>query len=91
VCKDFEMGSSGIKPRKRKLRLAKVPRGEEPNNLQLAGLSNNTGGTYGNRVDHDKASGRSSNIGRFGRFVLWCLGKRPRTPVNEEEPENSTD
>jgi hypothetical protein len=85
------MGTSGDKPRKPRHRLPKVPRGEEPNNLQLAGLSNSTGGTYGNRVDHDKARGRSSNVGRFGRFVLWCLGKRRREPVNAQEPEGSTD
>jgi hypothetical protein len=79
------MGSSGDKPRKPRRRLAKVPRGEEPNNLQLAGLSNSTGGVYGNRVDHDAARGRSENVGRFGRFVLWCLGRRPKKMDTDEE------
>ncbi|MFY9782324.1 MAG: hypothetical protein WAK12_02150 [Acidimicrobiales bacterium] len=78
------MGSSGDKPRKPRRRLAKVPRGAEPNNIQLAGLSNSSGGSYGSRVDHDKAHGRSENVGKFGRFVLWCLGKR-RTPPEELE------
>jgi hypothetical protein len=79
------MGSSGDKPRKPRHRLPKVPRGEEPNNLPLAGLSNSTGGVYGNRVDHDKAHGRSSEVGKFGRGFLWLLGKRRREPQNTEE------
>lgn len=77
------MGTSGRKPRKPRHRLPKVPRGEETNNIQLAGLTNNTGGTYGSRVDHDAARGRSENISRFQRFVLWCLGRRPRNPQDE--------
>jgi hypothetical protein len=84
VWEDDEVGSSGDKPRKPRRRLAKVPRGAESNNIQLAGLSNDTGAAFGHRVDHDKAHGRSSNVGRFGRFVLWCLGKR-RTPPEELE------
>lgn len=77
------MGSDGDKPRKPRRRMAKVPRGEETNNIQLAGLTNNSGGTYGSRVDHDAAKGRSENVGRFGRFVLWCLGRRRKDPVEQ--------
>jgi hypothetical protein len=61
-----------------------VPRGAEPSSLHLAGLSTDAGGNNDHRLDHDKAHGRSSNVGRFGRFVLWCLGKR-RTPPEELE------
>ena len=77
------MGTSGRKPRKPRHRLAKVPRGEEVSNIQLAGLSNDAGGVYGSRVDHDAAKGRSENVGRFGRFVLWCLGRRRKDPVEQ--------
>jgi hypothetical protein len=62
--------------------MAKVPRGLEPNNPPLAGLTNSSGGTYGPRVDHDAASSRSSNLGRFGRAFLWILGRRRRPPVD---------
>lgn len=58
--------------------MAKVPKGEEPNNIQLAGLSNSSGGVYGPRVGHETAHGRSENIGRVGRFILRCLGRRPK-------------
>jgi hypothetical protein len=70
------MGTTGSTPRKRRHRLAKVPRGEEANNIQLAGLSNNSGGPYGARVGHENAHGRSEDVGRVGRFFLWCLGRR---------------
>jgi hypothetical protein len=74
------MGASGVRPRKRKLRLAKVPRGEEVNNIQLAGLSNDTGGPYGPRVGHENARGRSENIGKFSTFLLRLLGRRTKEP-----------
>jgi hypothetical protein len=79
------MGSSGEKPRKPRLRLRKVPRGLEPDNLPLAGLSESSGGTYGSRVDHDQARHRSSDLGRFGRGFLRLLGRRPRDPESHEE------
>jgi hypothetical protein len=75
------VGASGDKPRKFRVRMAKVPKGAEPNNIHLAGLSNDSGGAYGSRVDHEAAHGRSENIGRFGKFVLWCLGRRPKDPT----------
>jgi len=78
------MGSSGIKPRKKRHRLAKVPRGTEVNNIQLAGLTNDGSSPHGHRLDHDAAKGRSENVGRFGRFVLWCLGRRPKDPVTTD-------
>jgi hypothetical protein len=63
--------------------MAKVPRGAEVNNIQLAGLTTSAPGAHGSRLDHDAARGRSENVGRFGRFVLWCLGRRPKPPVEE--------
>lgn len=77
------MGSSGDKPRKPRRRMAKVPRGAEANNIQLAGLTTSADSAHGSRLDHDAASGRSENIGRFQRFILWCLGRRPKPPVEE--------
>jgi hypothetical protein len=76
------MGRAGDKPRKPRRRLAKVPRGFEPNDLHLAGLNNPSGGNYGTRDDHDAASYRSTNLGRFGRAILWLLGRRKREQVD---------
>jgi len=74
------MGASGEKARKRKRRLAKVPRGAEANNIQLAGLTTSSDGVHGPRLDHDKAHGRSENIGKVGRGFLWLLGRRRKDP-----------
>lgn len=63
--------------------MAKVPKGAQPNNLHLAGLANDSVGVYGSRLDHEAASGRSENLGRFGRFFLWCLGRRPTSQPRE--------
>ena len=65
--------------------MAKVPRGLEPNNPPLAGLSNTSGGVYGQRVDHDQARHRSRDLGRVGRAVLWLLGRRTRAIDTTEE------
>jgi hypothetical protein len=65
--------------------MRKVPRGLEPDNLPLAGLSESSGGVYGSRVDHDQARRRSSDLGRFGRAFLRLLGKRTRIDEPTEE------
>jgi hypothetical protein len=65
--------------------MAKVPRGLEPDNLPLAGLSESSGGVYGPRVDHDKAKHRSSDLGKFGRAFLWLLGRRKRDVGQDAE------
>ncbi|HWD95942.1 MAG TPA: hypothetical protein VG246_05940 [Acidimicrobiales bacterium] len=79
------MGAADEKPRKERRRLAKVPRGLEPNNPPLAGLSETSGGVYGSRVDHDKARHRSSDLGPFGRAFLKLLGRRTRDPESTDE------
>lgn len=84
------MGQSGDKPRKRRQRLAKVPRGFEPNDLHLAGLNNPSGGNYGTRDDHDAASYRSTNLGRMGRAFLWLLGRRTREQVDPHTEAGAT-
>src|SRR5579863_6361874 len=71
------MGEAGNKPRKFRRRLPKVPKGAEPNDIHLAGLANSSGGAYGNRLDHELSGSRSQNLSKFGRFILWCLGRRP--------------
>jgi hypothetical protein len=76
------MGTAGNKPRKPRHRLAKVPKYEEVNNIQLAGLAESSGGVSGTRLGHSTAHGRSTNVGRFGRFILRCLGRRTK----EQEP-----
>jgi hypothetical protein len=75
------MGTSGGKPRKIRRRMAKVPRGAETNDIHLAGLTNSGGGHYSNRLDHDASSTRSEDIGKFAKFVLWCLGRRRKDPT----------
>jgi hypothetical protein len=72
------MGESGNKPRKYRERMPKVRKGAEANNIHLAGLTNSGGGPDGNRLDHEAASGRSEDIGRFQQFVLRCLGRYPK-------------
>ena len=76
------MGTANEKPRKKRRRMAKVPRGAEANNIQLAGLTTSTDAVHGNRLDHDAAHGRSENVGRFGRAFLWILGRRRKDPTS---------
>lgn len=80
VCEDAFMGTPGDKPRKPRHRLRKVPKGLETNNIQLAGLTNSNDSVHGTRLDHEVAHGRSENVGKFGRSVLWLLGKRRKDP-----------
>jgi len=62
--------------------MPKVPRGEETQNIQLAGLTNSGGEAHGPRLAHETAHGRSENVGRFGKFILRRLGRWPK----EDEP-----
>ena len=82
------MGSSGDRPRKRKHRLAKVPKYEEVTNIQMAGLAENSSGVSGTRLGHSVPHARSQDTGRFGKFILRCLGRRtsdlPSVPTPEE-------
>ena len=73
------MGRAGDKPRKPRRRLAKVPKYEEPNTFPAAGL---TGGgeevfnpRYGHSADRHAHERRP---GRFGAFVLRCLGMKQK-------------
>lgn len=73
------VGSKGDKPRKRRHRLRKVPKLEEPNTLSLPGLVGGatTGpgpGGYGGDHHH------SQEPGRAGKALLWLLGRRPKEP-----------
>ena len=82
------MGASGDKPRKLRHRMAKVPKYEETNNIQLAGLAENSTSVAGTRLGHSTAKGRSQNLGRVGALVLWCLGRRRKQQVEEiEQPQ----
>jgi hypothetical protein len=83
--KAANMGEVGNKSRKFRRRMPKVAKGAEPNDIHLAGLANSSGGTYGTRLDHELASGRSQNTGRFGRFVLRCLGRRPKSQSGPDD------
>jgi hypothetical protein len=76
------MGTSGDKPRKTRRRLPRK-KYAEANNIQMAGLAENSNGPSGTRLGHNQARGRSQNINAFQRFFLWCLGRRPK----EYEPE----
>lgn len=72
------MGETGNKPRKYRPRMAKVPKGAEANNIHLAGLTTSSGGPSGNRLDHEAASGRSEDVGRFQQFLLRLFGHYPK-------------
>ena len=74
------MGSAGEKPRKTKRHLSKVPKYEEPNTFPAAGLTGGGGSEvygsrYGHAADHH---GGPERPGRFGAFVLRCLGLKPK-------------
>ncbi len=69
------MGEAGNKPRKFRRRMPKVPKGAEASSIHLAGLAGGGGGPMGNRLDHEAASGRSEDVGRFGRFILRHMGR----------------
>lgn len=73
------MGSAGDKARKPRRRLAKVPKYEEPNTFPAAGLTGSAGGVYGSRYGHsaDHHQG-GKRPGRFGAFVLRCLGLKSK-------------
>lgn len=71
------MGTPGHTPRKKKHPLAKVPPYEEPNQVHLAGLAENANTVSGTRLGHSSPHGRSQDLGRVGRFILRCLGRRP--------------
>jgi hypothetical protein len=76
------MGSAGDKPRKqrRRRRLAKVPKYEEPNTLPAQGLTGSSGGVYGSRYGHSADHHQQEKApGRFGAFVLRCLGMKPKS------------
>jgi hypothetical protein len=69
----------------------------EANNIQLAGLAESSQGPSGTRLGHNQAHKRAQDLGPFGRFFLWCLGRRPTkmapadevptTHVEDESPQ----
>jgi hypothetical protein len=73
------MGRAGDKPRKPKRRLAKVPKYEEPNTLPLQGLTGNSGAAFGSRYGHSADHHQGNKPGRFGAFLLRCLGMKPKS------------
>jgi hypothetical protein len=73
------MGSGGDKPRKQRRRLAKVPKYEEPNTLPAQGLTGSSGGVFGSRYGHSADHNGQEKPGRFGAFMLRCLGMKPKS------------
>lgn len=76
------MGSEGIKRRKPKRRLRKVPKYEEPNTLPLYGLTGDSGEkpSYGSRYGHSADHhGGPKQPGRVGAFLLRMLGTKPKS------------
>jgi hypothetical protein len=66
------MGSEGIKPRKRRHKLGKVPKYEEPNRAE--GFD---GGSFG-RVGHGSDGHKGKKPGRVGTYVLKLLSRPPK-------------
>ncbi len=66
------MGTEGSKPRKKRRRMQKVPKYEEPNRAE--GF---TGGSFG-RSGHSSDGHHNRKPGRAGAFVLRVLGQRPK-------------
>jgi hypothetical protein len=59
----------------------------EANNIQLAGLAESSQGPSGTRLGHNQARKRAQDLGPFGRFFLWCLGRRAtEMPPADEVP-----
>jgi len=79
------MGETGDRPRKRRERMPKVPRGAEASNIHLAGLTSGGSDPQGNRLDHEASSGRSEDIGRVQQFLLRCLGRYPKKDETPQE------
>ena len=73
------MGSAGDKPRKQRRRLAKVPKYEEPNTFPAPGLTGSSGAVFGSRYGHSADHHRQKEPGRFGAFILRCLGMKPKS------------
>jgi hypothetical protein len=73
------MGSSGDKPRKQRRRLAKVPKYEEPNTFPAPGLTGSSGPAFGSRYGHSADHHSQKEPGRFGAFILRCLGMKPKS------------
>jgi hypothetical protein len=73
------VGKAGDKPRKRRRRLAKVPKYEEPNTFPAAGLTGGGDEVFGARYGHSAGHRPPGRPGRFGAFVLRCLGMKPKS------------
>jgi hypothetical protein len=73
------MGSAGEKPRKPRRRLAKVPKYEEPNTFPAPGLTGSSNEVFGSRYGHSSDHHQQRPPGRFGAFVLRCLGMKPKS------------
>jgi hypothetical protein len=66
------MGSDGTKPRKRRRKLDKVPKYEEPNRAE--GFS---GGSFG-REGHGSDGHHAEKPGKAGSYLLKVLGLRSK-------------
>jgi hypothetical protein len=74
------MGSAGDKARKPKRRLGKVPKYEEPNTFPAPGLTGSSNAVFGSRYGHSSDHHQPvKEPGRFGSFVLRCLGMKPKS------------
>jgi hypothetical protein len=72
------VGSAGDKPRKRRRRLAKVPKYEEPNPVPGGGLTGGGDDVFGSRYGHSADHHAQKEPGRFGAFVLRMLGLKQK-------------
>ena len=72
LCQDDRMGSDGSKARKKTKHLPKVPKYEEPNQLEGA-----QGGTSFGRAGHGSDHHHYDKPAGFGAWVLKVLGKKP--------------
>ncbi len=60
--------------------MAKVPKYEEPNTFPAPGLTGSSNTVFGSRYGHSADHHQSvEKPGRFGAFVLRCLGMKPKS------------
>ena len=56
-----------------------MPKYEEPNTFPAPGLTGSSGAAFGSRYGHSADHHPQKEPGRFGAFILRCLGMKPKS------------